>query len=72
MSSRPVLSVPKSTQALALNVAATAGLIATLAIAVHAWFVLPDIIPIHFGISGQPNGWGSKATLWMLPILAII
>ncbi|GAC1492878.1 MAG: hypothetical protein NVS2B14_05770 [Chamaesiphon sp.] len=72
MSLRPVLSIPRSTQALGLNVAAIAGLIANLAIAVHAWFVLSDIIPIHFGISGQPDGWGSKETLWMLPILAII
>ncbi len=31
---------------------------------------LPDRIPTHFDISGQPNGWGPSAFLWFLPIVA--
>ena len=27
---------------------------------------LPRIIPTHFGISGKPDGWGAKSTLFML------
>jgi len=27
---------------------------------------LPDKIPTHFGLSGAPDQWGSKATLWIL------
>lgn len=30
---------------------------------------LPDRIPTHFGITGQPDAWGSTATLWLLPII---
>lgn len=30
---------------------------------------LPDRIPTHFDISGQPNAWGSPAILWLLPIV---
>jgi uncharacterized membrane protein len=30
---------------------------------------LPDRIPTHFDISGQPNGWGSPAFLWFLPLV---
>jgi uncharacterized membrane protein len=30
---------------------------------------LPDRIPIHFDISGQPNGWGQPGILWLLPIV---
>ena len=29
---------------------------------------LPDRIPIHFGIDGQPDGWGDK---WMLLLLLL-
>lgn len=31
---------------------------------------LPTNIPVHFGASGQPNGFGPKETIWSLPILS--
>ena len=30
---------------------------------------LPDRIPTHFDISGQPNAWGSPNFLWLLPVI---
>ena len=27
---------------------------------------LPSRIPVHFNLAGQPNGWGSPNTLWVL------
>ena len=30
---------------------------------------LPDIIATHFDISGKPNGFGSKNTIWLLPVI---
>ncbi len=27
---------------------------------------LPARIPVHFDIAGQPNGWGSPRTLWVM------
>ena len=31
---------------------------------------LPDIIPIHFGIDGTPDGFSTKKMSWLLPIIA--
>lgn len=31
---------------------------------------LPDRIPTHFDISGNPNGWGSPRVLMLLPAIA--
>ncbi len=31
---------------------------------------LPDRIPTHFNIAGQPNAWGSRDFLWFLPFVA--
>jgi uncharacterized membrane protein len=28
--------------------------------------VLPERIPIHFGLNGQPNGWDGKSSIWFL------
>jgi len=37
--------------------------------ALHGPQGLPDRIPTHFDISGQPNGWGSPSILWLLPAI---
>jgi uncharacterized membrane protein len=33
---------------------------------------LPDIIPIHFDLLGQPNDHGSKLTIMFLPIIGTL
>ncbi|HTX77560.1 MAG TPA: DUF1648 domain-containing protein [Terracidiphilus sp.] len=59
----------------ALKLAAFAALLALWAIT--AWAIagpqpLPARIPTHFDIAGQPNGWGTPAMLWMLPVIATL
>ncbi len=38
--------------------------------ALHGTNPLPARIPTHFGVSGQPDGWGPPASLWILPMAA--
>lgn len=33
---------------------------------------LPPRIPTHFGLNGQPDGWGGPESLWMLPIVGTL
>ncbi|OUL33235.1 DUF1648 domain-containing protein [Nostoc sp. 106C] len=69
---RPVFLIPQSQQARMLNWIALAGLVALFGIAIHGWFALPESIPIHFGIDGKADGWGTKNFLWLLPIVGLI
>ena len=55
----------------AFEVAALAGLVFHLATAARAWAALPEKVPVHFGPSGQPDRWGSKAEFLWLPLLAL-
>jgi immunity protein, SdpI family len=32
----------------------------------YVWNALPETVPIHFDASGEPNGWGGKATEFVL------
>jgi uncharacterized membrane protein len=50
------------------------------ALAVLFWFTyralhgpdrLPDRIPTHFNLDGQPNGWGEPSALLLLPVVAL-
>jgi hypothetical protein len=34
--------------------------------------LLPARIPIHFGFSGQADGWGPRRSIWLLPVLSIV
>jgi uncharacterized membrane protein len=54
--------------------------IALIGLAVMAWITysafngpnpLPDRIPTHFDAAGDPNGWGSPNTLWLLPAIGV-
>ena len=53
-------------------------MLAVLGIIVHAlilfyyWSALPDVIPTHFGISGEADGWGSKNTLFVLLVMSVV
>ena len=32
---------------------------------------LPETIPVHFNATGQPDGYGSRSTLFLLPMIGI-
>ena len=48
-------------------------------LAVYSFFLvqtslphLPSRIPIHFNLAGEPNGWGSPHTLWVLLFFQVL
>jgi uncharacterized membrane protein len=43
-----------------------------IGISIVAWSALPEVVPTHWGLSGRPDAWGSRATLVIFgPILAV-
>src|ERR1700730_10542412 len=52
-------------------VAATIGLLVLWGNFLAYYGRLPEIIPTHFGLSGAADGWGSKATLLLFPVLGL-
>ena len=41
-------------------------------VAMFGLVVLPDIIPIHFGPSGEPDDWGSKFNILLYPGIVVL
>jgi len=37
---------------------------------IRAYTILPETIPTHFNLKGVPDGYGSRATLFILPSIA--
>ena len=43
-----------------------------LIVAIVGILIMPDIIPTHFGPSGEQDGWGTKYTVLMFPAITIL
>ena len=54
------------------EVITTCALVTPLALVVNYWADLPDVVPIHFGIRGQPDNWGSKWWILLLPTVSLV
>ena len=50
-----------------LEIVSLAALGAIYGLVAGSWSGLMDIVPTHFGISGAPNSWGAKRSIWLLP-----
>jgi uncharacterized membrane protein len=57
---------------IAYEVLAASGLLFHIVLITRAWASLPSTIPVHYGLSGQPNAWGGKIELLELPVVSVI
>ena len=56
----------------AYEVVAVSGLLFHIGLVTRAWASLPATIPVHYGLSGQPDAWGGKIELLELPLLSVL
>ncbi|HIK28865.1 MAG: DUF1648 domain-containing protein [Oscillatoriaceae bacterium SKW80] len=71
-SSQPIFYLSHSPFQVLLEIAALVGLVLSFLILLRSFPTLPPTIPIHFGLSGKPDVWGARQTLWLFPTLNII
>lgn len=68
---RPRLDIPWTLTDRLVHTAGVVGLALLIGLPVFAWSGLPDEIPIHFGVSGDPDNWGGRGMIWFLPVLGL-
>ena len=71
MSSRPALTLPYTPLELVLEVIAGTGLVFAVGLVVFTYGSLPDTIPTHFGVGGNPDGWGPRWMVFLLPAVEL-
>lgn len=47
-------------------------LISSWVVVLAMWGDLPDRIPTHFNLAGEPDGWGPAGILFLLPALGLL
>lgn len=72
MNKRPVLQLLYTPREAMVQLATVAALILAWAMAILYHSKLPDTIPVHFKVSGEPDGYGEKGFIFALPIIATI
>lgn len=55
-----------------LEVASAVFLFILLVLPLYYYPTLPDVIPNHFNASGEPDGYGSKISIWFMPIIGLV
>jgi len=47
-------------------------LLALFLIVAAGWRALPERVPIHFGVDGKADAWGSRSSSLLLPVIAVV
>jgi uncharacterized membrane protein len=69
METRPKLKSAPSLTDYILDVVGWFCLVLLWGVTLSIYTNLPEIIPVHFDLSGHPNSYGSKMTIMFLPVI---
>ena len=69
---RPDLNISLTWKDKAIILISTAPILLILVYLKMVWSDIPEIIPTHFGFSGTPDDYGSKNSLFIIVIIAVI
>ncbi len=69
---RSVISQRLSPLLIAFSLASAIAILLAVLLILQFWGLLPDRIPIHFGLGGLADAWGDKVTIWLLSAVAAI
>lgn len=69
-SDRPDVKIRLSTFYHVLNMAAAGLILGATVWIIVIWGDIPETIPVHFDLQGNPDAWGSKSTLGTMPLVA--
>lgn len=71
MGKNPKIDIPFNQYDKIMEAVAFLALLFCLLIPLYYWSALPEQMPTHFNSSGQPDAYGSKGSVWMLPAISL-
>ncbi|WP_377890686.1 DUF1648 domain-containing protein [Alkalihalobacillus sp. R86527] len=71
-SSRPDIDIEKPFLHKVLDIIGITALLLVLASIVINWSSIPETVPQHFNATGEPDRWGDKWTIFLLPSIGVI
>jgi uncharacterized membrane protein len=68
---KPIIKITRTTIDWVTEFVAFIFLILLIAMPLIYYNKLPEAITVHFNAAGQPDGYGSRSTLWILPVTSL-
>lgn len=68
---RPKLDVPRSPWQTGADIAALVGVVLLVTYPMIRWGSIPEQVPTHFDAAGNPDDWGGRAELLILPLVGV-
>jgi uncharacterized membrane protein len=68
---RPKIKIRRTTLDWIIEFAAFIFVIILILLPIINYSHLPETIPVHFNAAGEADGYGSKSTLWLLPVTGV-
>jgi uncharacterized membrane protein len=69
---RPHIKVPFETMDIIIEISSITLLILMWCYCIISFKKLPDTIATHFNAAGEADGFGSRHTIWLIPIIATV
>lgn len=69
---RPRITIPYSKLEVTCEIIAAVAVAACGVMPFIYWQQMPDVIPTHFDAGGTADGWGSKNTLLIMPVVVLL
>ncbi|MGH2317866.1 DUF1648 domain-containing protein [Planococcus sp. SE5232] len=70
MKNQPKIEIPGSVLEAFLNAVSVLVFLMMFVYLLFHYNALPDQVPSHYNAAGEPDGWGRKTELFLLPIIA--
>lgn len=69
---RPKINIKYETIDYIIESLGIIALVCLLTAPIYFYNILPDNIPIHYNIHGQPDAYESKQMIWLLPVIGLL
>ncbi|MDR6716437.1 MULTISPECIES: DUF1648 domain-containing protein [Paenibacillus] len=69
---RPKIAIKKTRVEIVLDITTFMLFIIFTLYFTQQWMTLPNELPIHFNMKGEPDGWGGKWVVWIPLIIGLI
>ncbi|WP_174614301.1 DUF1648 domain-containing protein [Virgibacillus ihumii] len=70
--SNPKVKVPATKWELLFHFLSLVVMLSTIVYAIYQYESLPDRIPTYFNAQGEADGWGSKSSIFILPVITAL
>jgi len=69
---RPKIKISSSNLVRIFDILSIASISFIIILSINSYIKAPDIVPTHFDINGNPNNWGNKITLFIIPGISVL